>query len=253
MSPGRARVLALGIGLAVSSAHAHPMGNASINHYAGLELGPRSVRVKYLLDFAEIPSVRELERVDMDRDDRVTGPEREAYLEILESEVLPRLSLKVNGRPLSLEPDWGRVTFPMGEGGMSTVRVAWELVAVLDSLPARNFLVWNDSNFAEFEGWKEIRFRGLEGIGVGRTSLRPGPTSRELEEYPEELPERPPVDTKAWCLFGPGMEAPSPEPEAEGDDARGAIGGEGDRRAPGLLIALAGLLVAAAWLGRRRR
>ena len=36
---------------------AHPMGMVSINHYAGIELQPDSVQVKYLLDFAEIPSI----------------------------------------------------------------------------------------------------------------------------------------------------------------------------------------------------
>jgi hypothetical protein len=105
-----------------SSSGAHPMGNTSISHYAGIEALRDSVRVKYLLDFAEIPSFRELELVDPNRDDHVTPEEREAYLSLKTDEIVPRLRLTVNGRPAALRSRWNRVTFPAGEGGLSTVR-----------------------------------------------------------------------------------------------------------------------------------
>ena len=84
--------------LAAGTSHAHPMGNVSISHYAGIDISPDTTRVKYLLDFAEVPSVRELARIDTDLDDRVTPEERDAYLSELTGEVLPRLSLEVNGQ-----------------------------------------------------------------------------------------------------------------------------------------------------------
>ena len=123
----------------VSDASAHPMGNISVSHYAGIEIESDGVRVKYLLDFAEIPAVRELELVDPDVDNRVTPEEREKYLSAKTQEILPHLRLEVNGKALPLEAIWSRVTFPPGEGGLSTVRVAWELhTAWTDSLNAKN-------------------------------------------------------------------------------------------------------------------
>lgn len=200
---GAALGAALAIVGAASPVGGHPMGNISISHYAGLEIRPEEIEVKFLLDFAEIPAVRELERVDPDRDDRVTPEEREAYLAAKTAEVTPQLRLEVNGKPLELRPEWSRVTFPPGESGLSTVRVAWKLRADLPpGLAERNFLLWNDSTYESFDGWKEVRFTAVDGLGIGKTSLREQPTSGELSEYPEEYLWRPPKDTKAWCQFG---------------------------------------------------
>jgi hypothetical protein len=200
----RAAGAAAAVAVGTCAAFAHPMGNVSISHYAGIEIRPDSIEVKFLLDFAEIPSASELESVDPDRDDRVTPEEREAYLDAKTREVLPRLRLEVNGRPLELRPEWRSVTFPQGEGGLSTVRVAWVLRADLpEGVGERNFLLWNDSNYEGFGGWKEIRLEGVGGVGVGKKSLRDAPSSSELSDYPEAWLQRPPEDTKAWCQFGP--------------------------------------------------
>jgi hypothetical protein len=199
-----AGVATLAIVGAGSPACAHPMGNISISHYAGLEVRPAEVEIKFLLDFAEIPAARELERVDPDRDDLVTPAEREDYLEAKTAEVLPQLRLEVNGRPLPLRRETHHVSFPPGESGLSTVRVAWRFLAELPAdVGERNFLLWNDATYETFDGWKEIRFSGVDGVGIGKTSLREQPTSGELTEYPEEYLLRPPRDTKAWCQFGP--------------------------------------------------
>jgi hypothetical protein len=184
------------------------MGTLSVNRYAGIEITPETIVVKYLLDFAEVPALRELERVDPDEDDRVTPDEREVYLAARSAEVLPRLVLEVNGRRLALESTWSRVVFPPGETGLSTVRLAWELHAVLPEPPREsNFLRWSDGNLEGVPGWKEVRFAASGGLGIGRTSLRDVPSSDGLEAYPEEFLRNPPADTKAWCQFGPGMAA----------------------------------------------
>lgn len=207
----RERAAALGLAVLLAGAHAalgHPMGNVSISHYAGLEPGGDGLTVKYLLDFAEIPAYRELERVDPDGNDLVSPEEREAYLAAKTQTVLQALKAEINGKPLALESRWARVTFPPGEGGLSTVRIAWELFAPWPEPPrGRMFLVWNDGNYADHPGWKEIRFAARDSLSIARTSLRPQPESNELGEYPQEYLANPPTDTKAWCLFGPGLSA----------------------------------------------
>jgi hypothetical protein len=255
----RPAVVAVAVAAGACGAFAHPMGNVSISHYAGIEIRPDSIEVKFLLDFAEIPSVPELEGCDPDRDDRVTPEEREAYLDAKTKEVLPRLRLEVNGRPLELRPEWRNVTFPPGESGLSTVRVAWVLRAgIPDGAGERNFLLWSDSNYEGFLGWKEIRFGGVDGIGIGKTSIPEAPSSSELSEYPEEHIARPPEHTKAWCQFGPEdlmalsreqgvaapRDAPSSPPPAGASFRRPAV--------VGLAILGVAVLVGALRIRRRR-
>jgi hypothetical protein len=200
--------LRLFLGLAWALTHvggvsAHPMGNISVSHYAGIEIETDGVRVKYLLDFAEIPAVRELSLVDPDVDNRVTPAEREKYLTAKTQEILPNLHLEANGKALPLESIWSRVTFPPGEGGLSTVRVAWELHAAwTDSLIARNFLVWSDTNYEDRPGWKEIRISSAGDLAVAKTSLRLRPTSGELDAYPQEYLLNPPTDRRRACSSG---------------------------------------------------
>ncbi len=232
MSAARALAGSAALLLAAATAAAHPMGNISVSHYAGIEPGADGVLVKYLLDFAEIPSYRELALLDPDGDDRVTPEEREAYLRTRTATVLQALHLTVDGRPLRLASRWSGVTFPPGEGGLSTVRIAWELFAPWSAPPGpKAFLVWNDGNYADHPGWKEIRFSGRDGLSVGRTSLRPAPESDALGNYPEEYLDNPPVDTKAWCLFGPGLTAE----EAARFEPPSAFGGGRKDRLVGLL------------------
>lgn len=205
-----AGALALAWTIPAAPALSHPMGNVSINHYAAIEVSPDSVLIKYLLDFAEIPSVRELERVDPDGDDRVTPEERDTYLAERTSEVLEKLALDVNGQEVPLRAAWSRVVFPPGEGGLSTVRIAWELRGAWEQpLLDSNFLKWSDRNHESASGWKEIRFSADGGLAVGSTSLRENPSSDGLTEYPKEYLYNPPTDTKAWCHFGRGVSAAS--------------------------------------------
>ena len=44
-------------------ASAHPLGNFTVNHYAGIELAGDRVFVRYVLDLAEIPTFQSGDRV----------------------------------------------------------------------------------------------------------------------------------------------------------------------------------------------
>ena len=45
-------------------ASAHPLGNFTINHYAGVTVRPDSVIVDYVIDMAEIPAFQETPTID---------------------------------------------------------------------------------------------------------------------------------------------------------------------------------------------
>src|SRR5712671_4704254 len=64
----------------VQRAEAHPMGNFSINHYSGIVAGEKEIRIRYILDLAEIPAFQEIQEIDTDHDRIISSSERGAYL-----------------------------------------------------------------------------------------------------------------------------------------------------------------------------
>ena len=58
----RLRILALLLPLLLARVCvAHPMGNFSINHYAGIRVEKKTVEVLYIIDRAEIPTYQEMQ------------------------------------------------------------------------------------------------------------------------------------------------------------------------------------------------
>ncbi|MBV8886635.1 MAG: hypothetical protein JO235_21930, partial [Chroococcidiopsidaceae cyanobacterium CP_BM_RX_35] len=49
-------------------ASAHPLGNFTINHYAGLQVAQDGIGIDYVLDMAEISAFQEINHLDLDRD-----------------------------------------------------------------------------------------------------------------------------------------------------------------------------------------
>ena len=67
--------LALAFAALPSVVLAHPLGNFTINHYAGLTVRPSQVDLDVVIDMAEIPAFQERQRMDGDGDGEVTDEE----------------------------------------------------------------------------------------------------------------------------------------------------------------------------------
>jgi nickel/cobalt transporter (NicO) family protein len=82
---------------------AHPLGNFTINHYAGIRVGPDAIRLDVVLDRAEIPTFQERLRLDLDADGEVSDAEiassRQGECRALTSS----LALTLDGTPAALE------------------------------------------------------------------------------------------------------------------------------------------------------
>ena len=57
---------------------AHPLGNFTINHYAGLFVEPERVLLDVVIDQAEIPAFSARQAIDADGDGEVSAAETEA-------------------------------------------------------------------------------------------------------------------------------------------------------------------------------
>ena len=95
--------LALPVGAA-----AHPLGNFTVNRYAGIDVAGSSTYVRYALDLAEIPTYQ------LGAEVRAPG---------YASRLGRRLELTFDGQPARLRVLDSRVTRRPGAGGLETLRL----------------------------------------------------------------------------------------------------------------------------------
>jgi nickel/cobalt exporter len=193
----RARaVAAAGIALAAlvawpGLAAAHPLGNFTINHYAGVRVERDRVLLDIVIDEAEIPAFEAKFDVDSDGDGQVSDAEIDAGRVPACTKLAGDLRLTAGDRPLALELLEAGLAFPPGTGGLSTMRTVCEFSAALPAALSSNAptrIALTDTSFAGRLGWREIL---ATGSGVTLTGvnglLRTEGVSARLTAYPKGL------------------------------------------------------------------
>ncbi len=223
-------------------AHAHPMGNFSINHYTRLavhaEVGAPYFGVEglYVLDLAEIPTVEEKERLDANHDGVVSDAERASYLQAQCDALSRELTLTVDARKVPLIARPADLQLRPGAGGLPTLRLTLKFTARLSALPgaARHLVNYQDNNFPQRTGWKEIVLVDPKRM-VQDASVSAQDISRELTVYPTDATIAPPQTTEAHfnvvaSAAGGGSNTGAPH---VGTPQRSASGGDTAIGAPG--------------------
>ncbi len=188
-----ALVVCLGIG---RHADAHPMGNFSISHYTRLEAQPKQIALRYVLDFAEIPTVSERETIGVQGTAPVSPESAQAYLRGKALSLRDGLTLSVDGKPALLSVTPLTLQFRTGAGGLPTMRLAFDLAAPLAAGTAHQ-ITYQDNNYTERTGWKEIIAVAGAGASLQNSSVPTGDVSKELTVYPANPTLAPPQQTEA--------------------------------------------------------
>ena len=166
------RLLFLALCLAALSAPAaalaHPLGNFTVNRFAGVELAGDRVYVRYVLDLAEIPAYQERGRVA-----------KPGFARSLAD----KLELRLDGRRSQLEVVASRSTTRPGAAGLKTLRFE----AVYRARGSGSRLELRDRNYASRLGWREIVVRARDGAVLGSASVPQESVSRELRAYTGSL------------------------------------------------------------------
>ena len=241
----RALVLA-GVVAAVLSAPAtaiaHPLGNFTVNRYAGIELTPDEVRIDYVLDLAEIPTVQVRPEIDADADGTVTDAERAAWAARTAPTLLANLTLTVDGRPVPLDVVSSSMRFRPGQGGLDILRLEATFAGPVASTGE---LAFADANFADRIGWAEVTAAGADGTAVAGSSVPARSVSNALLSYPQDLLSSPLDVHEATLSFHPGTSAPAAASTdgasasgARPDVTGGAFAGLVGRTGPFMLVAL---------------
>ena len=226
---------------APATAIAHPLGNFTVNRYAGIELTPDEVRIDYVLDLAEIPTVQVRPEIDADADGTVTDAERAAWAARTAPTLLANLTLTVDGRPVPLDVVSSSMRFRPGQGGLDILRLEATFAGPVASTGELSFA---DANFADRIGWAEVTAAGADGTAVAGSSVPARSVSNALLSYPQDLLSSPLDVHEATLSFHPGTSAPaaaSTEAPVSGvrpDVTGGAFAGLVGRTGPFMLVAL---------------
>jgi nickel/cobalt exporter len=158
-----AAILGLALGTAQTS-HAHPAGFTSVNRYVGVSCDAQGrVHLAYLLDFAELPAYAEIERLDANHDGAVDPDEQRAYLDQRLPPIVGAWTVEIDGARASLHVTGSSLEVPPGERGLSTLRVAADVLADRSpDAPAKNGATRDvrvrvvEPVFSERSGWREM-------------------------------------------------------------------------------------------------
>ena len=205
------RHLAAGLGLVAALlvpavVAAHPLGNFTINHYAGLRVEADRILLDVVIDQAEIPTFQARLDFDTDGDGEVSDGETEAGRATACKGIRPALTLTVDDAPQTLALTEAGLRFPPGVGGLSTMRIVCGFSARLDQpLAAGSRITFADTSFVDRLGWREIVVQG-SGVTVAAVEgeLRTTTPSDRLMVYPTNLLTQALADGSVTIVATPG-------------------------------------------------
>ncbi len=200
-------VVLLGVALGLmlgspSPALAHPLGNFTVNRYAGVVVSPDEVLVDYVLDLAEIPTFQAIEEIDRDGDGQASDTELASWAEGRAIELAAGLTVEVAGSRVQLTPTSASATMQSGQGGLDTLRLETALSGFQGA--DEGLVTVRDDNELAAIGWREITLAGAKGFAVRQATVPVASTSDRLWSYPDDLLSSPLDVSSATGSFAPG-------------------------------------------------
>jgi ABC-type nickel/cobalt efflux system permease component RcnA len=230
---------------------AHPLGNFTVNRFARVRVEPNGMRVRYVIDMAEIPAFQESQVMDANHDGEVSNEEAADYLERLAPRLAEGVVLTSDGERVPLSLKSKTVSMPSGAGGLKTLRIEFDFEgSTHESAEATHRIRFDDSNFRERIGWREIVVEPAHGVTVFDSDAYGSALTDELKAYPRDTLSAPLDERSAEFSWTRGA-APSGAVALRTRDGQPAVQSR-DRFAELIsveeltpLVALLGLLLAA--------
>jgi nickel/cobalt exporter len=211
--------------LHAGSAMAHPLGNFTINRYARVELYRGEAVVHYVLDFAEIPALQLILDADRDGDGFLSDAETATFLPDYAEDLLGNIALSEPDAPAALSIAGSTLQVSEGQGGLDVVRIALVLTAPINA--GAGEFAFEDRNFADRVGWKEVVIAPSAGSSATVGGEYLDDASDALRAYPEDALAATPDESRATFTWDPATGAAAPA--AFVVEQGGASTGRGDR------------------------
>ncbi|GAA2613343.1 hypothetical protein GCM10010399_50230 [Dactylosporangium fulvum] len=187
-------VVPAGVLLAPGPAHAHPLGNFSVNQLGALTFHPSRVDVLALVDLAELPTLQEQSTVDS------MGAPAWAAREC--SALTGAFSVRVGGAPLAWTVGTSSYTYTEGSAGLRTSRLECTLSAPAP-LAAPSTVDVENRYRTDRVGWRELTATA-SGVHLVSPPLPAKSRSDGLRSYPDDLLSSPPDVRSARLTVEPG-------------------------------------------------
>ena len=166
---------------------AHPLGNFTVNRFARVRVEAGGVRVRYVIDMAEIPAFQESQVMDANQDGAVSNEEAAVYLENVAPRLAEGVVLTSDGARVPLLLKSKAVSMPLGAGGLKTLRIECDFEgATPESAATAQRIRFEDTNFGERIGWREIAVEPAPGIAVFDSDAYGSAVTDELKAYPQD-------------------------------------------------------------------
>jgi ABC-type nickel/cobalt efflux system permease component RcnA len=180
---------------------AHPMGNFSISHYAGIRVEPGYIELRYLIDMAEIPTFQEIQQNNFVA--RADDPQVRAYLSKQAELFKQGLLITLNGQPLPLQIASQDILFSPGAGNLPTMKFGfiYRAKATDACMVTRCELEYHDANFSGRVGWKEVIASAGHGVTLESSSVPSQDRSSQLSNYPADLVNSAPQEVGAKIIY----------------------------------------------------
>jgi nickel/cobalt transporter (NicO) family protein len=214
-------VFAALLGLWAPLAEAHPLGNFTINQYAGLQVSREGIGVDYVMDMAEIPAFQAINRMDTNHNRKPDPAEIQGYPEAKCKEVISHLSLKIDQQPLPLSLKRSTLEFPPGVGGLATLRLTCALEGKTSLSSAHQAIAFENNLYPERLGWQEITVTAQD-ISV-QGNFKTDSITKRLTEYPNDLLSSP-LNQRRLSLEVNPTQVPSPQVEQASPKSLGLWG-----------------------------
>jgi nickel/cobalt transporter (NicO) family protein len=214
-------VFAVLLGLWAPLAEAHPLGNFTINQYAGLQVSREGIDVDYVLDMAEIPAFQTINRMDTNHNRKPDPAEIQGYPEAKCKEVVSHLSLKIDQQPLPLAIERSTLGFPPGVGGLATLRLTCALEGTASLGSTHQAIAFENSLYPERLGWQEITV-AAQDISV-QGNFKTDSITKRLTDYPTDLLSSP-LNQRRLSLEVNPTQVPSPQIEQASPKSLGLWG-----------------------------
>lgn len=169
---------------------AHPTGNFSAGHHSTIRVSPGGVEIRYLLDFAEIPTFQMISGWGMPPGKDVPAGLLRLYLDSQVRNWVQGLRAAFNGKSAPLTLVRYEAETAEGAGGIPTLRVLTELEA--HGIRTEGVFEFEDTNFRDLIGWREVIVLGRPGIRFPDGNPYSEDRSLALRVYPEHLLSDPP-------------------------------------------------------------
>jgi ABC-type nickel/cobalt efflux system permease component RcnA len=234
------RYLPLPLFLAAGVLLAHPMGNFSVSHYSRIQVTGTGADIHYVLDLAEIPTFELLQEWGLTAASPQSDLDRMAARKAVDW--VRRLRVASASRPLAAKLEHTSAVLDKGAGGMSILRVALDLSVAAPP----GVLSFEDGNYPDRAGWKEIVVTAATGAVLDAASPSGADRSQELRAYPQDPLIAPPEDLRAqvrWHATAPvvsqvpATQSPAATPAAaKTEPAPAPANVQPGQNAPGMVV-----------------